>query len=94
MKKQNKTVNYENTEQPDIQVEETKHGDREVTQELEAEITWRTLCALAWVKGRMLIDADDPHTIFAILLIGICPSGSNLPSLPRETKIWQHIGSC
>lgn len=39
-------------------------------------------------------DAHDLHTISAILLIGRCSSGSNLPSLPREIKIWQHIGSC
>lgn len=39
-------------------------------------------------------DADDLHATSAILLIGRSSSGSNLPSLPREIKIWQHIGSC
>lgn len=39
-------------------------------------------------------NADGPQTIFAMLLIGTYSSGRNLPSLPREIKIWQHIGSC
>lgn len=83
-----KTVNYGKIEQPGVQVEETKHGDRYVTQEWESEVTWRTIYALVWAKGRMPMDADDTHTVLAIFLIGIYSSGSNLPSLPREIKIW------